>query len=247
MAQSAVAAIKRGTELLAEGRGELAKFKGTVEHGIGEARALYKEVTGLWAWLKGLFGAKPNTAIQPIKPAEPAPSIAAPVRPAKKVAKREPEPEMSYEEYKIRMVNEICERLKEFFEIKRKLNEYCEQLEEESKTTDRIEDSAIDRVRIAIQLEDLSVQIREAMVYAPPEIGAIYSRFLKTYELILEEQQFAKEVKRKSERNARWQRDLIRNHRIDRAVVGATVAILILWMWGFLLSMNWLVKTHDGL
>jgi hypothetical protein len=246
MAQSAVAAIKRGTELLADGRGELQKFKSTVEHGIGEARAVYKEVAGLWSWIKGLFGAQPAPTVSPKPTAEPTPAVE---RVEKKTNRkqREPEPEISYEEYKIRMVNDVCERLKEFFEIRRKLREYCNELEEESKTTDRIENSAIDRVKIEIQLEDMMVQIREAMVYAPPEVGAIYSRFLKMYELILEEQEYARQVKRKTERDEKWRRDLIRNHRIDRAVVAVTVALLILWMWGFLLSLNFLVKTHSGL
>ena len=66
------------------------------------------------------------------------------------------------------------------------------------------------------------------------------------YDLILEEQEYAKQVKRKAERDHKWQRDLIRNHRIDRTVVAATVALLILWMWGFLLSLDLLVRTHSG-
>lgn len=243
MAQSAVAAIRRGTELLSQGKAEIDSFKKNIEKGVGDARAIYKEVTGLWGWLKGLFADSP-------KQKQPEPVAAVEAKPVEKKAnrkQREREPEISYEEYKIRMVNDVCERLKEFFEIRRKLRDYCNELEEESKTTTNIENSAIDRVKIEIQLEDMMVQIREAMVYAPPEVGSIYSRFLKMYELIMEEQEFARQVKRKTEREQKWQRDLIRNHRIDRSVVAATVAILILWMWGFLLSLDLLVRTHSGL
>lgn len=244
MAQSAVAAIRRGTELLSQGKAEIDSFKKNVEKGIGDARAIYKEVTGFWGWIKGLFADKP--AAPAIKAVEPAPAVERVEKKANR-KQRELEPEISYEEYKIRMVNDVCERLKEFFEIRRKLRAYCNELEEESKTTTTIENSAIDRVKIEIQLEDMMVQIREAMVYAPPEVGAIYSRFLKMYELIMEEQEFDRQVKRKAERENKWRRDLIRNHRIDRTVVAATVAILILWMWAFLLSLGWLERTHSGL
>lgn len=244
MAQSAVAAIRRGTELLSQGKAEIDSFKKTVEKGIGDARAIYKEVSGLWGWIKGLFGDKPKRQPEPIIVAQPKPGEGE--RLEKKANRKQREPEMSYEEYKIRMVNDVCERLKEFFEIRRKLRDYCNELEEESKTTTTIENSAIDRVKIEIQLEDMMVQIREVMVYAPPEVGSIYSRFLAMYDLILEEQEYAKQVKRKAERDHKWQRDLIRNHRIDRTVVAATVALLILWMWGFLLSLDLLVRTHSG-
>ena len=60
-AQAAVAAVRKGCEMLSEGKAEISKLKSTVEKGIGDAKAIYKEVTGLWGWLKGLFGtpAKP--------------------------------------------------------------------------------------------------------------------------------------------------------------------------------------------
>jgi len=67
------------------------------------------------------------------------------------------------------------------------------------------------------------------------------------YDLILEEQEFARQLKRKNERDAKWQRELLRNHRVDRAVVTVTVLIMVLWMWAFMLSLGWLVRTQDGL
>ena len=227
--------------MLSQGRAEIDSFKKNLEKGIGDARAIYKEVTGLWGWLKSLFAAKPASTLPPVKTAEP--------EAAKPVAKKKaaPEPELSYEEYQTRAIHQVCEQLKTFFEIRRQLNEHCLELEEVSKTTEKIEDSAIDRVQIEMQLESMTVQIREAMVYAPKELRDIYSRFLKMYDQILEEQAFAKEVKKKRERDQKWQRDLLRNHRIDRAVVGITILLAVLWMWAMLLSLGWLVKTPDGL
>ena len=240
-AQAAVAAVRKGCEMLSEGKAEISKLKKTVEQGIGDAKAIYKEVTGLWSWVLGLFGKQP--AKRTVAVAEPIKTEA--IVPAVKKTHHK-QPELTYEEYQTQAIHQVCEQLKTFFEIRRNLKAHCLELEEISKTTTTIEDSAIDRVEIELQLENMTVQIREAMVYAPKELRAIYSRFLEMYDLILEEQEFARQLKRKNERDAKWQRELLRNHRVDRAVVSALVFLLVLWMWGFMLSLGWLVKTHGG-
>ena len=127
------------------------------------------------------------------------------------------------------------------------MNEYCRELEEEAKTTTTIEDSAIDRVKIEIQLEDMSKQVRETMVYAPSELRDIYSRFLKMYDQILEEQEFARQLKKRQDRDAKWRREILRNHRIDRMVTTAAVLVLLLEMWALMLSLGWLARTQSGL
>jgi hypothetical protein len=238
-AQAAVAAVRKGCEMLSEGKAEIGKLKSTVEKGIGDAKVIYKEVTGLWGWVKSLLsGPKDN------KPPATTPSAAPAPKP---VAKKSKSPELSYEEYQTQAIHQVCEQLKTFFEIRRKLKEHCLELEEVSKTTTTIEDSALDRVEIELQVENMTVQIREAMVYAPKELRNIYSRFLEMYDLILEEQEFDRQLKRKRERDVKWRRELLRNHRIDRAVVTVTVIVVVLWMWALMLSLGWLVRTHDGL
>jgi len=249
-AQAAVAAVRKGCEMLSEGKAEIGKLKETIEQGIGEAKAVYEEVVGLWDWLLGLFGKAPAPKAKPAetpkeqpKPVEAVAVVAA--KPAKKVKQREPE--LSYEEYQTQAIHQVCEQLKTFFEIRRKLREHCLELEEISKTTTTIEDSALDRVEIELQLENMTTQIREAMVYAPKELRNIYSRFLEMYNLILEEQEFARQVKRKQERDKLCQRSLLRNHLIDRAVVSVTIIGVVIWMWALLLSLGWLVRTPGGL
>jgi len=113
-------------------------------------------------------------------------------------------------------------------------------------STDKVEDSAIDRVQIEMQLENMTTQIREAMVYAPKELRDIYSRFLKMYDQILEEQEFARQVKRKLERDRKWQREQIRNHRIDRTLAVLWVVLVLAWTWNLMLLFAWLVKTLAG-
>ena len=241
MAQSAVSAIRTGCQMLSEGKAEIDKFKKSVEKGVGDAKAIYNEVTGIWGWLKSLFGKQDK------KPVVQAPAVVEKAAANTKTQKKVKEPELSYEEYQTHAIHQVCEQLKTFFEIRRNLKAHCLELEEISKTTTTIEDSAIDRVEIELQLENMTTQIREAMVYAPKELRAIYSRFLEMYDLILEEQEFARQVKRKKERDAKWQRELLRNHRVDRAIVSATVLIMVLWMWALMLSLGWLVRTQGGL
>jgi hypothetical protein len=238
-AQAAVAAVRKGCEMLSEGKAEIGKLKKTVEQGIGDAKAIYKEVTGLWSWLLGLFGqAKPSKVVEVQPPVEtPQTVLQSPAAPQKK-KKKEPVEELSYEEYQTQAIHQVCEQLKTFFEIRRNLREYCNELEEISKTTATIEDSAIDRVEIELQLENMTVQIREAMVYAPRELRDIYSRFLHMYDQILEEQEFARQVKKKQERDEAARQWRLRDHRIEMGVQAAATAILSLIVLGILLDLR---------
>ena len=242
MAQSAVAAIRTGCNMLAEGKAEIDKFKKTVEKGVGDAKAIYSEVVGIWGWIQGLFGQKPK--------AKPILSVVEPKVESKPAAKKrkEPEQELTYEEFQARQVHEICENLKVYFEAIRALKAHCRELEEQSLTTEKVADSAIDRIELEWQMKQLAVQVKEAMIYTPERLGlqALYSRFLEMYDQILEEQEFARAVKSKKERDARWQQDLLRSHRIDRGITAVAVVLLILWMWGLFLSLGWLAKIPAG-
>jgi hypothetical protein len=242
MAQSAVSAIRTGCQFLAEGKAEIDKFKKNVEGGVKDAKEIYKQVTGIWGWLKGLFsprvggvdgGVQQTPAIQPAAPKP-------------RAAKQK---DLTYEEYQARSVHEICEHLKVYFEAIRALKAHCRELEQQSLTTEKVADSAIDRIELEWQMNQLAVQVREAMVYTPEALGlqALYRRFLEMYDQILEEQEFARDVKAKKDRDGKWQRELLKHHRIDKAVTVVAVLILVAWMWGLLLSLGWLVRTPGGL
>ena len=230
--------------MLSEGKAEIDKFKKQVEGGVANAKAIYKEVTGLWGWLQGLFGKAPVRSVEVKPTTSPAPTA----KPAK--VKKQPEPELSYEEFQARQVHEICENLKVYFDAIRQLKAHCRELEEKSLTTENVAESAIDRIEIEWQMQELSKQVSHVMIYGTPEklgLGDLYKKFLRMYDQILEEQEFDRMAKRKKETDAAWQRDLLRRHRIDRGVTAATVALAILWMWGTLLSLGWLVRTPGGL
>lgn len=202
MAQSAVSAIRTGCQMLSEGKAEIDKFKKQVEGGVKDARAIYKEVTGIWGWIAGLFsGAKPTQSV-----VVPTSTIEKKEEP-KQVKVKQREEELSYEEYQARAVHDICENLKIYFEAIRALKAHCRELEQESLTTDKVADSAIDRIELEWQMKQLATQVKEAMIYTPESLGlqALYSSFLEMYAQILEEQEFARELKAKKERDSQWQ------------------------------------------
>ena len=220
MAQTAVSAIRSTCQFLSEGKAEIGKFKKQVEGGIADAKAIYAEVTGIWGWIKGLLGA-PNKSAGSIS----AKQIEVP-KPATKKAKKEPEPELSYEEFQARAVHEICENLKIYFEAMRHLKAHCRELDELALTTDKVADSAIDRIEIQWQMNQLSAQLKQAMIYGTPEslgLGSMYKEFLAKYDEILEEQEVARELKAKRDRDNRWRLE----HRKEILIAKVTYAIAV--------------------
>lgn len=227
MAQSAVGAIRAGCQMLSEGRAEIGKFKKQVEGGVADAKAIFKEVTGIWGWIKGLLGApgKPAASISPVtQPVEAA-------KPAKKV-KKEKEPELSYEEFQARSVHEICENLKVYFEAMRQLKIHCRELEQIALTTEKVADSAIDRIEMQWQMKQLSDQLKQAMIYGTPielGLGAMYKEFLIKYDDILEEQEVAREIKARQERSVAWQQE--QRQIILKAKLGYAIVVLSVSLW----------------
>ena len=207
MAQSAVGAIRAGCQMLSEGKAEIGKFKKQVEGGVADAKAIFSEVTGFWGWIKGLLGAPSKPSGSPVAKQAVATE---PAKPSAKKAKREPEPELSYEEFQARAVHEICENLKVYFEAVRHLKAHCRELEEEALTTEKVADSAIDRIEMQWQMKQLNAQLKQVMIYGTPQelgLGAMYQEFLGKYDEILEEQEVAREIKRKKARDNAWRHE----------------------------------------
>lgn len=230
MAQSAVGAIRAGCQMLSEGKAEIGKFKSQVEGGIKDAKAIYKEVTGIWDWIKGLFDSSEKPAASVITP-----QVTEAPKPVAKKANRQPEPELSYEEFQARAVHEICENLKVYFEAIRQLKVHCRELEEEALTTEKVADSAIDRIEMQWQMKQLSTQLKQAMIWGTPEelgLGAMYQEFLAKYDEILEEQEAARELKARKERNSAWQQEHRKNILIAKMIYATVVLFVLLEMTG---------------
>ena len=237
MAQSAVSAIRAGCQMLSEGKAEIGKFKQQVEGGVADAKAIYSEVAGLWGWITGLFGATP-------KPTKPdvtlinEGNIDTSIKRVENKPKKRHEPELSYEEYQARTVHDICENLKVYFETIRQLKIHCRELEEEALVTEKVADSAIDRIEIQWQMQQLSAQLRQSMIYGTPEslgLGAMYKEFLAKQEEIVEEQEVARELKLKRDRDTAWQHEHREEILTAKIAYGLVLAIIMVELIGLYL------------
>jgi hypothetical protein len=189
LAQSACSAIRQGCAMLHEGRLQLEGAKSTIQ-GV---QADLKAIKGLWEWFIGLFTSKPTEA-KPVAKA--------------KASKKD----NSYETVQLEVINNVGVQLGNFFEIQAQLKNYYASLEAESKEhydpTQNTSKKAIERALVELQMENLDAQIREQMtVYAPAELKAIYTRFLKMYARIQQEQEWARSEEVKKLRQQRWKQE----------------------------------------
>jgi hypothetical protein len=233
MAQSAVGAIRAGCQMLSEGKAFIDDAKSEIEGVVGQineakdaATGLWETIIGLWGWAQGLLGTPRQHSASPVAKQAVAP------KPAKPSAKKSKQVELSYEEFQARAVHEICENLKVYFEAIRQLKIHCRELEEEALTTEKVADSAIDRIEMQWQMKQLSGQLKQSMIYGTPEslgLGAMYQEFLLKYDEILDEQEVAREIKRKKERDTAWQHE----HRkeILLAKLGYVIVVTAAGLW----------------
>ena len=174
--------------MLHAGRMEIEGAKSTVEQAIGDIKA----IKGVWDWFIGLFTAKP-TAPKPVA--------------QKKVAAKQ----QSYNELESKLLHDIGIQLGTLFDVQQQINDHYHALEEESKTKFNPEQNtskkAIERVLIELQLEQMMQDVREAMVYAPPQLKDLYSRFLVMHKKIEREQEWARSETIRRARLARWKQE----------------------------------------
>jgi hypothetical protein len=204
--------------MLHAGRLEIEGAKKTVEQAIGDAKA----IKGVWDWFIGLFTTKP-TADAPKPVAK------------KKIAAQQ----QSYNELETKLFNDIGLQLGTLFDVQQQINDHYHALEEESKNkfnpSQNTSKKAVERVLIELQLEDLMQDVREAMVYAPPQTKNLYSRFLVMHGKIEREQEWARSEMVRRARKARWEKEQeeIRFIELTSGVIAVTFISLIFgWlMW----------------
>ena len=227
-AQTAVGFIKQGCALLHEGRMELEGAKKTAEQVIGDVKA----IKGVFDWFIGLFISKPA------KPAEEKPVAKAKAKTAKQ--------QQSYEELELKLISEIGDNIGVLFDTQQQITNFYLELEETSKTnydpTQNTSKKAIERALIELQMEKLMEQTREAMVYAPPELKDLYSRFLKMHARIEQEQAWARSELIRRNRLARWkqEQDEIRTIEITTGVI-AVMFISMIFGW-----LMWQLRALSG-
>jgi hypothetical protein len=207
--------------MLREGQVAVDEFREQAESLVGQAQEAYNTLNALWVWVTGLFGEKKKqeTASAPVK--------------AKAKRAADPEPEI----LQMQVVHKVSTQLGEFFDIQQKITNHYQDLELASITVYSPDQNnakkAIERVEVELQMEYLGEQIREAMVYAPRELKDLYTRFLRMYGKIEQEQEFARQQLIMQARYKRAQEWRHQNLKIDLAMWGLGMAIVWLvlaWM-----------------
>jgi len=215
-AQAAVGFIKQGCAMLHEGRMELEGAKKTVEGVIGDVKA----IKGIFDWFIGLFKQPTAAAPKPVAKA--------------KTAKQQ----QSYEDLELKLISEIGANLGVLFDTQQAITNHYLELEETSKTnydpTQNTSKKAIERALIELQLEKLMEQTREAMVYAPPELKDLYSRFLKMHQKIEREQEWARAETIRRTRLARWKQEQ-EEIRVIELISGVIAVMFISMFFGWLM------------
>jgi len=226
-AQAAVGFIKQGCNMLHEGRMELEGAKKTVEGVISDVKA----IQGIFQWFIGLFVSRP------------APDAPKPVAKAKAKAAAK---QQSYEELELNLISDIGANLGVLFDTQQEINNYYAELEETSKTnydpTQNTSKKAIERALIELQMEKLMEQTREAMVYAPPELKDLYSRFLKMHARIEQEQAWARSELIRRNRLARWKKEQD-EIRVIETISGVIAVMFISMFFGWLM---WQLRNLSG-
>ena len=198
---------------------ELEGAKKTAEQVIGDVKA----IKGVFDWFIGLF--------KPAKPAE--------EKPVAKAKAKATKQQQSYEELELKLISEIGANLGVLFDTQQQITNHYLELEETSKTNydpaQNTSQKAIERALIELQLEKLMEQTREAMVYAPPELKDLYSRFLKMHQKIEREQEWARAETIRRTRLARWKQEQEEIRFIEWVSSGVAVVFISLFfgwvMW----------------
>jgi len=204
--------------MLHAGRLEIEGAKRTAEQVIDDAKA----IKGVFHWFIGLFTTKP--------PADAPKPVA-----KKKIAAQQ----QSYNELETKLFNDIGLQLGTLFDVQQQINDHYHALEEESKNKFNPEQNtskkAVERVLIELQLEQLMQDVREAMVYAPPQTKNLYSRFLVMHGKIEREQEWARSEMVRRARKARWEKEQeeIRFIELTSGVIAvAFISLIFGWfMW----------------
>ena len=229
-AQTAVGFIKQGCALLHEGRMELEGAKKTAEQVIGDVKA----IKGIFDWFVGLFVSKPAKSAEAPKPV------------AKAKAKATTKQQQSYEELELKLIKDIGDNIGVLFDTQQQITNHYLELEETSKTnydpTQNTSKKAIERALIELQLEKLMEQTREAMVYAPPELKDLYSRFLKMHAKIEQEQAWARSELIRRNRLARQRKEL-EEIRLIEITSGVIAVMFISMFFGWLM---WQLRALSG-
>jgi len=197
---------------------------------VKDAKDVQKKAKGLFGFLTAIFGQDKKINAENAQNVQKA---------ASKAAKKKKEPPPEFDENLI--YQQVSDALIKFFQAYNGLKNYKKEQEELAlhATNEEGNEIAIKLVIADLQMEKLNSELSNYMVYhVPSELKDLYSRVNEQIGHIANVQALARREELLAKRKAQWQRnqkaDLVKN----RMVVSAITVLLILWMWGMILSLT---------
>ena len=156
-----------------------------------------------------------------------------------------------YREYKAvgqeahAVMADIGKHLGGFFKAQDDLRQHVVEEEKKSKAVVKkdvsLDQQALDRVLAQRRISQMEHELRQVLVYeSPPELGAIYTDFIKMREVIQQEQDEAREILEAQEVAAKWQRRKLVSDLQDKAIYVlaclVVVGFIVLMMYAIVLD-----------
>lgn len=204
---------------------EIRQAKKTIEGGVASAKAIYKEVTGIWDWVKGLLGGKPEPKPEPISTSTPA-TVDAP----KAKTKRKSEPEYLDEDA---VVQQFIEDLGTWFDAYHELKAIADKAYVEIFSKDVVDQKEVLKLtQLQVELDKAYPDLMSQMTSrAPWQLGPIWSRFNEMQDKVAAKQE-ARRIQEKRQRAKRAAEEAQRrSDQIDRNMTWFWAITLVSYFW----------------
>lgn len=238
--QVAFEGIQYCCEALSEGKVQIEEVKQTIEDGVGNAKAIYKEVTGFWGWLQSLFGVHPKPINQDKlgKLSDTSVAVEASVPQKKqKVVQHIPDTD--------EIVQRFVDHVSSWFENHQKVSSWLEGALAAAFAKDVIDPAEILRLTaIQTRVDGSYVQLSSIMAGAPKQLGPLWSNFQVMQEKVKNEQ-----AKRKNMERIRRQQDAAKaqeasDQKLYRNLTIFYTVLIITYFWWYVWAL-WQNSSHS--
>lgn len=232
--RGAWAGIQYCCDALNGGAVEIRQAKKTIEGGVASAKAIYKEVTGIWDWLKQLFVGAGPARVEDWRPdVAPAEST----KPEPKKTKRKSEPEYLDEDA---VVQQFIEDLGTWFDAYHELKAIADKAYVEIFSKDVVDQKEVLKLtQLQVELDKAYPDLMSQMTTrAPWQLGPIWSRFNEMQDKVAAKQE-ARRVQEKRQRAKRAAEEAQRrSDEIDRNMTWFWSLLTVFYFW-VLMGMVW--------
>lgn len=238
--RAAYSGIQYCCDCLREGSVEIQRVKKTVEGGVADAKKIYAEVTGIWGWIKGLFGgagSAPTVSAPAPKPAgDQAPATVS--KGAKKTARKN-DGYVDHIPTQDEIVQQFIGHVGDWFDNYATLKAFAEKRYAEVFGKDEIDQKEVlELTQLQVELDASYPALMTLMTTnAPWQLGPIWTQFKEMQDKV-KAGQAARQMKQKREKAARDAAAArARNDRIDLNVVLFFTGLGVWYFW----TLIWIV------